>query len=223
MCGRYSLFTPINQVAEKLKAKAAPFPDWSPRYNAAPSQYMPVITNEFPDVIQWFRWGLVPKWAKDKNAGPPWINTRTESIREKPAFRNIFRYHRCIIPADGYYEWKVMGTGTKKIPKQPYRFCLPHDDILLLAGIWDSWQGEFQSFSIITCAAGPEVAAIHDRMPVILDEASVGIWLSGETDAEKLLPLLKPPPEHRLMVYPISTLVNAPAHDNADIIEPLPT
>ncbi|QGW28825.1 hypothetical protein GLV81_12590 [Phnomibacter ginsenosidimutans] len=114
MCGRYSLFTPLQEVEMQLAAKAVEWENFEPRYNAAPTQPMPVITNEFPDIIQYYRWGLVPRWASDAAMGSKMMNTRTESIQEKPAFFNIFKYKRCLVLADGYYEWKAGTDSTKK-------------------------------------------------------------------------------------------------------------
>nr|MCU0387751.1 SOS response-associated peptidase [Chitinophagaceae bacterium] len=187
---------------------------------------MPVITNEFPDVIQYFRWGLVPKWAKDVSIGYKMINTRTESIEEKPAFKNIFKYKRCIVLADGYYEWKSMepeGTLSKaksKLVKQPYRFHLPGDDIIMMAGLWDTWGNEgLQTFSIITCPANEDTLPYHDRMPVILSHEQVKHWLNNKTPLPELLSMLKPAPNGLLRIYPISTYLNKPGNEGPEVIE----
>lgn len=228
MCGRYSFFTPIPEIELTLGVKAVEWAEWQARYNAAPTQMMPVITNEFPDVIQFFRWGLVPKWASEISIGNKMINTRTESIIEKPAFRNIFKYKRCLVLADGYYEWMATTLppqkGSKqKISKQPYRFHLPHNEVLLIAGLWDTWQGELNTFSIITCPANKDVEHIHDRMPVILNHAEAKLWLSNDIAPDQLLKLLKPAPTGVVQFYPISTAVNKPIADDASIIEPIET
>ncbi|MCU0396235.1 MAG: SOS response-associated peptidase [Chitinophagaceae bacterium] len=224
MCGRYSFFTPIPQAEMGLGVKAVEWAEWQARYNAAPTQVMPVITNEFPGIIQFFRWGLVPKWASDISIGQKMINTRTESIIEKPAFRNIFKYKRCLVLADGYYEWMplpaVPGSKTRAA-KQPYRFHLPHNEVMLLAGLWDTWQGTLNTFSIITCPANRDVEHIHNRMPVVLSHPEAKLWLSNEVPADQLLPLLKPAPEGVLQFYPISTNVNKPIVDDPSIVEPL--
>ena len=201
---------------------------WLPRYNAAPTQGMPVITNEFPDVIQFFRWGLVPKWAKDVSIGYKMINTRAESIEEKPAFRNIFKYKRCIVLADGYYEWMAPppdpSVPKSKVVKQPYRFHLPGDDILLFAGLWDTWGNDgLHTFSIITCGANKDTAPYHDRMPVILSHAEARQWLSNDVHPNDLLKLLKPAPEGLLEIYPISTYVNKPGNEGQEVIERIST
>ncbi|HMP92753.1 MAG TPA: SOS response-associated peptidase [Phnomibacter sp.] len=228
MCGRYSFFTPIPDIELTLGVKAVEWAEWQARYNAAPTQMMPVITNEFPDIIQFFRWGLVPKWAKDIGIGSKMINTRAESIVEKPAFRNIFKYRRCLVLADGYYEWQAAtevqqtAKGSKqKITKHPYRIHLPGNEVMLLAGLWDTWRGELNSFSIITCPPNADVAPIHDRMPVILSHKEARLWLSNDLPVEQLLSFLKPAPVGLLHFYPISTLLNKPIFNDASIIAPL--
>lgn len=225
MCGRYSFFIPLDQAESQLGVRSVPNLDWFPHYNAAPSQAMPVITNEFPDIMQFFRWGLVPKWAKETSIGYKMINTRSESIAEKPAFRNIFKYKRCLVPADGYYEWQVAGDnggkGSKKGKpvKQPFRFHLPGDDILLFAGLWDTWGPDnLQTFSIITCPANNDTSPYHDRMPVILSHEEAKKWLSRAPE-DTLLPLLKPAPEGLLEIYPISTYVNKPGNEGKEVLE----
>lgn len=226
MCGRYSFFIPIEQAEQSLNVKAIPVEGWLPRYNAAPSQAMPVITNEFPGVIQFFRWGLVPKWANDPSIGYKMINTRTESIVEKPAFRNIFKYKRCIVLADGYYEWMAAPAGDEgskpksKPIKQPYRFHLPGDELIMMAGLWDTWGPEnLQTFSIITCPANMDTQPYHDRMPVILSHKEAEQWLGKALNTDELLKLLKPAPEGLLEIYPISTYVNKPGNEGAEVIE----
>jgi putative SOS response-associated peptidase YedK len=226
MCGRYSLFTPIPDIEISLGVKAVEWAEWQARYNGAPTQTMPVITNEFPDVIQFFRWGLVPKWAKETSIGHKMINTRTESIVEKPAFKNIFKYKRCLVLADGYYEWMLEKAtpetaNKKKATKQPFRFHLPHNEVMLLAGLWDTWKDGLHTFSIITCPANADLEHIHNRMPVLLTHQDAKRWLSNDIPADELLKLLKPAPEGVIQFYPISTLVNKPLYNNESIIEPL--
>jgi putative SOS response-associated peptidase YedK len=226
MCGRYSLFTPITDIENALEVKAVDWVEWQARYNGAPTQTMPVITNEFPDVIQFFRWGLVPKWAKEPAIGNKMINTRAESILEKPAFKNIFKYKRCLVLADGYYEWKaetpVSETSKKKPPnKQPYRFHLPHNEVMLLAGLWDTWQDGLQTFSIITCPANHDLSPFHHRMPVLFTHAQAKQWLRNDLPTEALLQMMQPAPDGVIQWYPISTLVNKPIYNDASIIEPL--
>ncbi len=228
MCGRYSFFIHLEQAEQQLQVKAPAWLQWEPRYNAAPSQAMPVITNEFPGVIQLLRWGLVPKWAKDISIGYKMINTRSESISEKPAFKNIFKYKRCLVLADGYYEWQTPKDADQypksKIVKQPFRFHLPGDEIILMAGLWDSWGLDgLQTFSIITCPANNDVAPYHDRMPVILSQSEAAIWMDNKTPLEELIGLMKPAPDGLLAMYPISTYLNKPGNEGPEVIAKINT
>jgi putative SOS response-associated peptidase YedK len=226
MCGRYSFFTPLPEAEAALQVKAVPYEGWQPNYNGAPTQAMPVITNEFPGVMQFFRWGLVPSWAKEPSIGYKMINTRAESIMEKPAFRNIFKYRRCIVPADGYYEWQQpeaaqASKSKSKTAKQAWRFCLPDGGLMLMAGLWATWgQQGLQTFSIITCPANLHVQPIHHRMPVLLSYSEAKKWLSNQTSPAELLALLKPAPEDLLTAYRISAMVNNPANNLPQVIEP---
>lgn len=226
MCGRYSFFTPIPEAEATLQVKAVPNEGWLPNYNGAPSQAMPVITNEFPGVIQFFRWGLVPSWAKEPSIGYKMINTRAESIEEKPSFRNIFKCRRCLVLADGYYEWQQPealqeGKPKSKQPKQAWRFCLPDGGLLLMAGLWSTWgQQGLQTFSIITCPANQQVQPIHHRMPVLLSYTEAAQWLSNNTPPDELLRLLKPAPDNLVTAYRISALVNKPGNNVPEIIAP---
>ncbi len=229
MCGRYSFFMPVEDAAQILGVGVVPNPDWQPLYNAAPSLPMPVITNEFPDVIQFFKWGLVPQWAKDPSFGMKMVNTRSESILEKPSFRNIFKYKRCVVLCSGYYEWQalpgqVSEKGKKGKPiKQPWRFYNPADDLILLAGLWDHWGHEgLKTFSVITCEANADTKAIHDRMPVILSYDEARQWLEKGSDFESLTQLLKQAPEGLLQSYKVSRYVNKAGNEGPEVIEPIP-
>lgn len=226
MCGRYSLFTPLNQVEKALQAKAVPIVQWQPAYNATPGAWLPVITNEFTEVLQFFRWGLVPQWARDDKMGYGMNNTRSESIAEKPAFKNIFRYKRCVVPADGWYEWTTINApaipGSKKKPakiKQPYRFHLPGNGLLLMAGLWDVWGEGLNSFSVITVPANADAAPVHDRMPVLLTSVQAGAWLRKGAGGDELLDLLKPVPAGTIKSYPVSTRLNTATENDAELIE----
>jgi putative SOS response-associated peptidase YedK len=186
---------------------------------------MPVITNEFPDTIQFFKWGLVPKWATDPSIGFKMINTRTESIIEKPAFRNIFKHKRCLVLADGYYEWQLPkpeeneAKAKTKAVKQPFRFHLPGDELMLLAGLWDTWGPEnLHTFCIITCPANEDTAPYHDRMPVILSHFEANEWINNKESVDTLIHLLKPAPNGLLDIYPISTYVNKPGNEGEEVI-----
>jgi putative SOS response-associated peptidase YedK len=218
MCGRYSYFSPIEKAEKALKAKAIEWQTFEPKYNAAPTQYMPVVTNEFPDVIQYMRWGLIPQWAKDMAIGSKMINTRSESIDEKPAWKNIFKYKRCVVIADGYYEWKKEDQA-----KIPFRMHRPNNELLFFAGLWDVWSGTgdgLYSFSIITTPSNADTKHIHERMPVLLTLAEAKQWLSKKESEENLLKILKTPEAGQIECYTVSSLVNTTYVDDPRIIEP---
>jgi putative SOS response-associated peptidase YedK len=211
MCGRYSVLPKAkgNSKAAKLLAKSLK----DAHYNAAPSQHLPVVTNEQPDAIQFFSWGLQPFWAKDAKAVKRAINARAETLVEKPSFRNLLKSKRCLVPADGFFEWQVTEHG-----KVPYRILLKEEDIFSFAGLWDEWldksTGELlHTYTIITTEANELVKPIHDRMPVILSPEGEELWLDGHESQEDLLSLLKPYDAHQMKAYPVSLLVNS-AHNN---------
>jgi putative SOS response-associated peptidase YedK len=219
MCGRYS-FAPDLEIVNEHYNITVKDGDISPNYNCAPSQNLPVITNEDPGEIKFFRWGLIPFWAKDKSIGNKLINARGETIAEKASFKNAFRHRRCLVPADAFYEWKKNSTDKKKIP---YRIYLTDQPVFSMAGIWESWkspEGEaLNTFSIITTKPNVLMAEIHDRMPVILPESAEQTWLQS-TDESELTGLLKPFPAKAMSAYRISDLVNSPRNNSAKIIQP---
>lgn len=229
MCGRYSFFHAIDEAELLMDASAAPYLEYIGRYNAAPTQSMPVITNEFPGIIQFFRWGLLPRWAKVLADGNKMINTRAESIRDKPGFQAIFRHNRCLVIADGYYEWMPelrpvtsRGRTAQKIVKQPYRILPEGEGIMLFAGLWEVWSGMgdgVSSFSIITTEANEELKHIHDRMPVILTPEEARLWLSNDISPTELMTFLRPAPTVLLKWYPVSTRLNSPGNDDAGVME----
>ena len=225
MCGRYSFFTPIKDIELMLGIKAVEWAEYEARYNAAPTQYMPVVANEFPKIIQFFRWGLVPFWAKDIAIGNRMINTRAESIEEKPTFRNIFKYKRCVVLADSYYEWLPVEVpqpnGKKpKIIKQPYRIYQPGNKPFFMAGLWDNWGTDgLQSFSIITCEANEDLSFLHNRMPVILQPDDLRHWMDNKNSPKELMKFLEPAPLDMFAWYPVSTEINKPGPDHAGLIE----
>jgi putative SOS response-associated peptidase YedK len=219
MCGRYS-FAPDLEIVNEHYNITVKDGDISPNYNCAPSQSLPVITNDNPGEIKFFRWGLIPFWAKDKTIGNKLINARGETIAEKASFKNAFRHRRCLVPADAFYEWKKSNTDKKKIP---FRIYLPDQPVFSMAGIWESWknpQGEvLNTFSIITTKPNVLMAEIHDRMPVILPISAEQMWLQS-TDERELTGLLKPFPSKAMSAYRISDLVNSPRNNSAKIIAP---
>ncbi|MCA9100779.1 MAG: SOS response-associated peptidase [Planctomycetales bacterium] len=213
MCGRFTLRTPQARLIEQF---AVPdFPQLPLRFNIAPSQEI-VVVRQHPggrrrEAVM-ARWGLVPTWAKDPNKGNRPINARGETAAEKPMFRTAFRSRRCLVPADGYYEWQQSGEG-----KQPYFIHMRDDGPFALAGLWERWhRGEqvIQSCTIITTAANPLTRPIHERMPVILPPQVYDVWLDAEfADVDHLTELLRPYDGDAMQVYPVGRGVNRPAYD----------
>lgn len=216
MCGRYSLGKSKAVLEERFKAEMLePF---QPRYNIAPTQLVPVITSDSPMGFSHFYWGITPEFARNKPVAQRFINARAETIQETASFKNSFRRKRCLVPADGFFEWKKMGKKTKI----PYRFTLLDDSLFAFAGIWDEYEnteGMVQhTFLILTTAPNGIVNEIHDRMPVILDREAESIWLNPGTPEERLVSLLKPSSEENMLSYTVSPLVNQVANDSAAVI-----
>jgi putative SOS response-associated peptidase YedK len=213
MCGRYTLYTDLDRLIEQFELFRAA--DIQPRYNIAPSQMVPVVrqAEEGRELVA-MRWGLIPSWAKDEKAGYSMINARAETVAEKPAFRR----RRCLIPVDGFYEWKKLERA-----KQPFHVRLRNGEPFAFAGLWEHWQGPegrtVESCAIIVTDANELMRPIHDRMPVILDRGSYATWLDPNlTDAERLKALLAPYPNERMEAQPVSAAVNSPKNDRADLI-----
>ena len=220
MCGRYSITTPPEAMT-RLFGINGPVPNFPLRYNIAPTQPVPVV-REVGDgrELTFLQWGLIPSWAKE--GFKPLINARGESVADKPSFRSAFKRRRCLLPADGFYEWRRPDGG----PKQPFNIRRPDGGMFAMAGIWEDWMGadgtELTTCAIITTDANKTLASIHHRMPVILAPEDWGAWLTTpETEAKKLLPLLRPAPDDVLEAYEISTRVNRVANDGPELIEPL--
>jgi putative SOS response-associated peptidase YedK len=194
-----------------------------PRYNIAPSQNHPVvIINQDQRELTMMRWGLIPPWAKDISIGYRMINARAETVAEKASFKKPFKDKRCLVLADGFYEWKK----TDKKNKIPYYFMLKSKQPFAFAGLWEQWknpEGEkILSFTIITTKANELMEPIHDRMPVILKENVETQWLDPENkDTDKLLSLLQPYPGGLMLAYRVSPIVNAPKNDTPECIEPI--
>jgi putative SOS response-associated peptidase YedK len=219
MCGRYTLFPDAETLQEEFGLLGIPVP-YAPRYNIAPSTPLAVITNGQNRTIEWMRWGLVPSWAKDISIGSKMINARSETLLEKPSFRNAFQRRRCLILANGFYEWK---RGEGKNPSVPYFFFLKDGKPFAFAGLWETWHApegdELRSCTIITCPANQLVAPIHDRMPVILGVEACYGWLE-QGSVEQLQAMLRPLDPIRMAAYPVSRAVNSPTLDVADLISP---
>ncbi|WP_242918036.1 SOS response-associated peptidase [Pontibacter liquoris] len=223
MCGRYSIISKNKESKGSVRAaRLLKQAEVDNRFNVAPSQLLPVITNEEPDKLQFFSWGLLPHWAKDKGYKLKTINARAETLTEKPLFRELINRKRCLAPADSFYEWRTSSAG-----KAPYRFLLKDEGLFCFAGLWDEWTdketGEvINSYTLITTAANELMLPIHDRMPVLLHPEEESLWLSGELADEHLLSLLHPYPSEEMKAYPVSHLVNSPANDSPQVLEPAP-
>jgi len=225
MCGRYTMFAPPEEVARIFRLPLDEVHrvfDFGPRYNVAPSDMVAAVrlgrSGEREPVR--LRWGLVPHWAGSSDMAARTINARAETVADKPAFRDPFRERRCLVLTTGFYEWQKLPAG-----KQPHFICMPNQELFTFAGLWDRWRGRSgttESCTIVTTDANRTLKPIHPRMPVILDPEVHDLWLNAEgADRRNLLALLKPYPDDRLISYPVSTLVNKPANDVPQCVEPL--
>lgn len=222
MCGRYRL-SRRKQIIEEYFDAADWQDDWSPRYNIAPTQPVPVIRQHPKEPIRQIstmRWGLIPYWSKDASSAATTINARSETAAEKPAFRDPLKFRRCLIPADGFYEWKRTGAA-----KQPYCFEVNEGELFAFAGLWDGWKdanGKWvKTCSILTTTPNAVTSAVHDRMPVILDRESYDLWLDpGMTNVQVISELLKPYNSRLMRSYPISTRINHVANDDEECCLP---
>lgn len=220
MCGRFSLHANPEVIA--LAFKLGINPDWTARYNITPSSKILIVGGDPARgrVAELFKWGLIPGWAKDAAIGNKLANARGETVDEKPSFRNAFKRSRCLIPASGFYEWKSVAGR-----KQPYYMHPLDAPLFAIAGITERWQGPdgvIETCAIITTGANGVMSNIHDRMPVILDARDHDVWLDpANQSVPALKQLLKPCAETTMAAYAVSTRVNAPKHDDAQLIEPL--
>jgi putative SOS response-associated peptidase YedK len=219
MCGRYFITSPPAAIRALLGYPEQP--NFPPRYNVAPTQPIPIV--RLADGNRHFalmRWGLIPSWVKDPKTFSLLINARAESVIDKPAFRSAMRRRRCLIPADGFYEWKNIGSG-----KQPHFVRLKAGGPLAFAGLWETWTGpngeEMDTAAIVTTRANRPLAALHPRMPVILPPEAFDLWLDcAHADAATAEALLVPARDDLLEAYEVSPAVNRVANDDARLIEP---
>jgi putative SOS response-associated peptidase YedK len=220
VCGRYA----ITSAPEAIRALFGygERPNFPPRYNVAPTQPIPIVRlAEGKRQFALVRWGLLPSWVKDPKAFSLIVNARGESVAAKPAFRAAMKRRRCLIPADGFYEWKATGGR-----KQPYFVRLKSGAPMAFAGLWECWTGpngeELETAAIVTTEANRTLSAIHERMPVIVPPEAFDLWLNcAEVDAETAAALIAPAPEDLLEAYPVSADVNRVANDNAKLLEPV--
>ncbi len=223
MCGRATLSKSKAALEKRFRAKFSPMDEDQSivNYNVAPTQLHPVITNDHPDQIQFFKWGLIPFWAKDAKIGSRMINSRIETITEKPSFRNAIKRRRCLVPFDGFYEWKKIDKR-----KQPYYIHLKTKEVFAMAGIWEKWKhpenGQLiYSFSVITQPPNKFMAPIHDRMPAILLPEEEKNWLDISIPPEEALQLIRPLEEDLLAAYPVSTQVNRVSENSPELLVPI--
>jgi putative SOS response-associated peptidase YedK len=221
MCGRFRLGKGREALKKHFAVDAEV--DWDPRYNIAPTQDVAAIRQDPRNPGRSFsrmRWGLIPNWAEDASIGVRMINARAETAAELPAFRDALKSRRCLIAADGFYEWKKLGKD-----KQPYCFTLNDDGIFAFAGLWDVWQSPqgpmVETCSILTTAANDLVHDIHDRMPVILPRDAYDLWLDpGFTRREGILDFLQPFPAAAMRKFPVNARVNNVKNEDADCAAP---
>ena len=233
MCGRYALYTPLEAVARLFGVDEVHAHDIAPRYNIAPTQEVPIVRRSpFPAAdaaaaraappleLALARWGLVPFWAKDPAVGNRMINARGETVAGKPAFRAAFRKRRCLVPADGFFEWQKTADG-----KQPWYIRDAGGETMALAGLWELWDppdgGEpLASCAIITTGANALMRPLHERMPVVLDEAGRATWLDPAAEPQQLEALLAPAPDGILEAWAVSRRVNSPFNEDPSLVEP---
>ena len=218
MCGRFALGWPSKKIQQHFQVPDVP--ELVARYNIAPSQDVAVIrqlTDSRPRQFEMLRWGLIPPWAKDMKIGYKMINARAETISEKPSFRTPFNKRRCLIAADGFYEW--LHTGKTK---QPYHIKLKDNSLFGFAGLWESWHDQagkiIESCTIITTTANTLIKPVHDRMPVIIQPADYNAWLGHHTNQDTLQTLLKPYAAEEMVAYRVSSKVNSPQYDAPDCL-----
>jgi len=219
MCGRFSQTKQADELATTFRL--ATTPDWQPRYNLAPTQLVPALVQAegSPWQFEKLRWGLIPSWSKDKAIGARLINARAETVAEKPAFRSAFRQRRCLILADGFFEWQKQAKG-----KQPFYFRQPSGQSFAFAGLWESWKDEekvIHSCTILTTDANHLMTSVHNRMPVIIHPADYETWIAPTTTPDVLHSLLQPIADDFLESYPVSPVVNTPKNDAPACIEPV--
>lgn len=220
MCGRFTLSQPSNTIASAFNI--AQIPPLEPRYNIAPTQLIPSILSVSggEKQLQMLRWGLIPSWAKDAKISAKLINARAETVSEKPSFKAAFKRRRCLIIADGFYEWQ-----RQEKQKQPYYFRLQNAQLFAFAGLWEQWKSPdeniINSCTILTTEANDLLRPIHDRMPVILEPKDYELWLDSEAQQPQLQQLSRPYQANLMTSYSVSTKVNNPKNNTPECINSL--
>lgn len=220
MCGRYALYGPVSRIREQFDAKVDEL-EFEARYNAAPSQWLPVIRqrSDGERVVHLLRWGLVPSWAKDEAIGNRLFNARAETVADKPSFRAAYRKRRCIVPVNGFYEWKAVAGG-----KEPYYIHATDEQLLGLAGLWEHWDrpddgARIDTFTILTTDANALMKPLHARMPVILAPDTYAPWLDPEGDLVALKARLSPYADDVLALHPVGKAVGNVRNEGAGLID----
>ncbi|PZR12347.1 MAG: DUF159 family protein [Archangium gephyra] len=212
MCARYSLNASSKQLAEELKLSAVPA--WVPRFNLAPTQECPVIMSAAPEQAKLARFGLLPRWAKDVKIASRFINARSEKLLSHGTYKALVTSHRCVVPMSGFYEWTE--------DKRPYFVSDASGALSLAAGLWSTWTSQedvsVDTFTILTCAPSKELAKLHDRMPVLLDDEGRMLWLSKSEDVDRLMELMAP--REGLALREVSKRVNNVNHEGPELLEP---
>lgn len=224
MCGRYTVTVTLEELLLYYFAEPPGVPFELPRYNVAPTQLVPAVVNDgHRNRLGLLKWGLIPPWAEDEKIGARMINARAETLEERPAFRDAFRRKRCLIPADGFYEWKAAADGGKQ--KRPYRITARGGALFSMAGLYETWTSpdgrKVSSFAVITTQPNRLMAGIHDRMPVILRPEDEALWLDrGVQDPGRLKELLVPYPDGEMEAYEVDKRVGSPAYDDPACLKP---
>lgn len=224
MCGRSSLTKTEKELEERFQSsfysedleRYNPLPN----YNVAPTHYMPIITIKDPLHFNVYRWGLIPFWAKDEKIGASMINARMETIIEKATYKNAFQNKRCLVPMDGFYEWKKDGKA-----KIPFRIVTKDQEIFSMAGMWEQWKSptglDIYTYTIITLPANEKMQELHDRMPAILPRENESLWLNEDLTRQDALDLLQPYPSDLIDYYEVSNKVNSVKENNRELILPM--
>jgi putative SOS response-associated peptidase YedK len=220
MCGRFSLHTPESRIREAFNLEQTEPLGLKPRYNIAPSQDIPVIRDTASNQeMVLAQWGLIPAWSKESKTRYSTINARVESVAEKPTYRTPFKHRRCLIPADGFYEWQVVNGH-----KVPHHIRMRDGSTFAFAGLWDRWKGEEETLDscvIITTKSNEIMKPIHERMPAIIAPAHYDLWLDYRvSDKQEIMQYLNSAPSSQLTAYPVSTWVNSPGNNGERCIQP---
>lgn len=220
MIDRYSITMSLEAFHERFAVDVPDF--YQPKYNAAPTHLLPVMTSSSPSGVSLFYWGTSPEWSKNKTVSERMINVRTENLSDKPALKKSLKKNRCIVPADGFYGWKKVGKKTSI----PYRFILTNREPFAMAGLWEEYEdtdgNQIQTFMLFTQEANEMVGLIQDRMPVILSKQNEKLWLDQNADEEALLGMLTKYPANVMSHYPVSPTISDTKIDLASMIIPTP-